>query len=229
MKIKNIAKNAYTLSEILVGIVLAVIVSEMAFKMLGNVINTDEYEKNMVTMQADINHVSEMISSDIKKSGLFLNDNTNNQPFDWTRTNDTGGVYDSIAMVYQNINNEYNCSSILELPNINNHYYVAGSDLYCNNVLILENVVLFQVLFGIDFNEDKIIDRYLNAAQAEGFSLDTSYTVLDVKFEITVVSERDFTDNYDKTIYTSSFGNTTYNDGKIYRNITRSTVLKNML
>jgi hypothetical protein len=229
MKIKNTTKKAYSLSELLIGILLAAIVSEMAFKMLGNMINTDEYEKNMVTMQADINHVSEMVSSDLKKAGLFLNDNTNNQPFDWTRTNDGGGGNDSISVVYQNINNEFNCSGILEMPNINNHYYVADNDLYCNNILILSNVISFQLLFGIDLNEDNIIDRYLNADQAESFSIDTNYTVLDVKFDITVESEREFTSAYEKTIFTSSSGNTTYNNGKIYRNITRSTVLKNML
>ncbi len=230
MNIKNFKlKKAYTLSEILIGVTLGIIVSEMAVRMLGNIINTDEYEKNMVTMQSDAMHVAEMLTSDLKKAGLFLNDNTNNQPFDWTRTSDNPGSNDSIAITYQNINSEYNCSSFIEMPNINNHYYVADGDLYCNNVVLLQNIESFQLLYGIDLNGDGVVNRYLNATQAEPISLDTNYRVVDVKFDITVASTREFTDDYDKIIFTPTEGEQTYSDGKIYRTMSRSTVLKNML
>ena len=226
---KTNSKNAYTLIEMMIGILLAFIVAEGAVRMLGNIINADEYEKHMVTLHSDSMHISEMLSSDLKKAGLFLNDDTNNQPFDWLRTNDGGVGQDSISIIYQNINDEYNCNSIQQYPNIENDYYVADGDLYCGTKVILENVVLFQVLYGLDFNDDRIVDRYLNANNAEGYSLDVNYKIIDVKFDVIVASEREYTSAYDKVFYVSGLGQVTYTDGRVYRNITRSTVLKNML
>lgn len=223
-------KKGFTLPELLVGIVLVSIVSEGAFRMLGNVINTDEYEKSMIYIQEDVHHISEFISSDIKKAGFFINDQPNKQPFIWGNTKSTGTLTgDSFEVTYQNVDNSFNCNGIQELPNIKNKYYVTKNTLYCGDKELLNNVEVFQVLYGIDFNLNGKIDRFVSADIANGYSNDPNNKIIAIKLDIIASSSKEYTSSYEKSFNVIGLGNVSFNDGKVYRSINRTIILKNML
>ena len=73
----------------------------------------------MIYIQEDVHHISEFISSDIKKSWFFINDQPNKQLlFGETQNQQALLTGDSFEVIYQNVDNSFNCNGIQELPNI---------------------------------------------------------------------------------------------------------------
>lgn len=226
----KINKNAFTIAELLIGILLAVIVSEGAIMMLGGVIKSNNYEKEMVSLQSDIHHVSEILVSDFKRTGFVVKSKKNKQPFFWDSTEQlTGNIGSKITSNYENINGEYNCNGFVEVPNIRNTYQVIDNVLFCGNKEIVKNVVFFQILYGIDFNQNGVPDRYLKANVAKIPSNDSSNDIVSIKIDLIISSDVEYSEAFERDFYIIGAGKISFNDGKMYRSLSRTVALKNML
>lgn len=234
MIFKNIKKNGYTIVELMLGLSLASIVFLGALKFINSTVNTDEYQKDMINLQNESNFAISYITSDAKMSGFSISSTistTNKQPFIWDKTLDNyeGRNNDSIKISYENFDNNTDCDGNDNLENIENMYYVDEfKNLKCNDITLIENVESFQILYGVDINNDFRADRYLKSTEASIASQNPEYTIVSLKIDLLSRNNREFGSQYEKSFNIIGHNKLTFNDMYIYRKHTRIIQLKNM-
>jgi type IV pilus assembly protein PilW len=225
-------KHGYTLIELMVGILISSIVAGGALKFIETAMNTDQYQKATILIQNETKYAVDYLVSDIRMAGFSLTEDLNSfekQPFDWTNTTDgVGNLPDQIEITYENSQNNTDCNGVSNLAMISNHYYVNNGNLMCNNQTILDNIEIFEILYGIDLNNNGRVDRYLSATTARPISENSLYRVIAVRFDIISSSENGYSGVYLKSFNISNSRKLDFTDNKIYKSYTRTIMLKNM-
>jgi type IV pilus assembly protein PilW len=232
MILNNKNKKGYTLIELMVGILISSIVAGGALTFIETSMNTDQYQKATILLQNETKYAVDYLVSDIRIAGFALTDDLSSfekQPFDWANTTDGNAENpDQIQIIYENSQNNTDCSGVSNLPIISNRYYVNNNNLMCNNQIILDNIQVFQILYGIDLKNNGRIDRYLPATTARPISENSLYRIIAVRFDIISSSENGYNGVYLKSFNITNNNKIEFTDNRIYKSYTRTIMLKNM-
>jgi type IV pilus assembly protein PilW len=234
MRLFIVVKSGFTLVEILMGMAISSIVFLGALNFLSNTVNTDEYQKEMMFVQNESSFALDYMVTDLRMAGFVISNEINTlerQPIDWALSGDAVVAgNDRMAVQYENFNNNTDCNGNIPADDIVNQYAVdINGILTCNNTVLLDNVVSFQVLYGMDINDDGRIDRYLKTGNASIGSQDGRYKVIATKIDMIVRSARGFGNAYEKRFRIMGEPELVITDNFIYRKYTRTVFLKNMI
>ena len=227
-------QSGFTLSEILISSLLGLIIAAAAIQMFE--INKGMYslQKAITSTESSARFAIEIISDDLRIAGYDpLNSNNNTKtPISNSKTVEGGNQTksDSIGVQYQKINDsvEQDCSGN-SLNTIVNTYDVLSGTLRCNGIAMIENVVSFQLLYGIDYNSDNQPDRYLEATQAKTYNANDDQKIIAIRVGIVVSSENPVPGRKGRDIKNLNESSVNYNDGRVYSHYTSTVLLNNML
>ena len=234
MRLLKPLKSGFTLVEIMMGLALSSIVFLGAMNFLSHTVNTDEYQKQMILLQNEASFAMDYMVNDLRMAGFVISneiDTLGRQPMDWILSGDAVVAgNDRFAVTYENFNNNTDCDGNVPADDIINQYAVdVDGVLTCNTVVLLDNVVSLQILYGMDINDDGRIDRYLKTANAAIGSQDSRYKVIAAKIDLVVRSTRGFGADYQKRFRIVGEADLVFGDNFIYRKYTRTVFLKNMI
>lgn len=228
-KIKR--QKGATLTQLLIGTLLTFIVSSTAIDLVWTSSNSSEQQK----LEADLNKeglfASILIANDLTRAG-DLDYGTSpftRTPFDWSKTGQKDSENDELAILFYNHNNTTSCSGDSTIGVLTNHYEITNDALYCNDVLLMENVERFNIYFGADLDGDGTIDRYVDSNSANLITTDPQQRVLSVRFNLLIKGEKSFGSAYLKTFSLVNGQTLTYNDRITYKYFEREIILRNML
>ncbi len=108
-----------------------------------------------------------------------------------------------------------------------NTFDVVGDELRCNGQPIINGVESFQILYGIDSDNDRFVDQYQTASRV--IATTNQANVMAVRIGLVVASEnnRVFSDSIAQNIKVLDEASLMFNDNKLRRKFTSTTVLAN--
>ncbi len=228
----KIKKNrGFTLINLILGSFLAFLVVNTAIDLVFTSSKSTESKAMSTKLQQEGLFVSMIITNNLYKAGdldygisSFMR-----EPFDWDKTGLDNDNNDELAIRFHNHNNQTDCSGNNNIGVLVNHYTVSNNKLYCNNVELIDNVERFNIYFGVDISGDGNVDRFVDRNTAYTLNRETDKRVISLTYSLLLKSEKELTEDYDKSFNFADGSSENYLDGNIYRYFKRTILLRNML
>lgn len=230
-KIKKNSKSGFSLAQLMIGGAIMFIISSTAIDLTYGSANDSEKRTLESSLHRDGLFSSILISNDLTRAG-DLDYGTSpftRSPFDWEKTGQYDADNDELAIRFYNHDNVTSCSGENNIGVLTNHYKLVDNQLFCNDVLLLDNVERFNVLFGADLNGDGSINRYVNSNTANTLTTNSKTRIISLRFNLLIKGEKAFGENEEKSFTLVNGENLTYNDNNIYKYFEREVLLRNML
>lgn len=223
--------KGFTLIELLMVMLLGSFVLVGIIQVFSLNQNTSALQKEMLEVQNTGFFAMKLLTNDFQKSGssedYLSKSKVGTFDFDKTSVDSKGNT--KITIFYDRFNNEFDCSGKTTGNTIYNTYKVDNNILLCNNIELVKNVERFSVLFGIDYNNDNSIDRYVDRNTAAIIQNDNTKKIIAVYFSLLLKSDKALESKSLKKFNILNKETIEYNDGYFYRVFSKKVVLKNML
>lgn len=230
-------QKGFTLVELMISVLLGSIFSIMAIKLLETNKQASNLQFSSEEMENSARFSLDMIVNDIRMAGFSqtINDDLVKEPIDFTLSTEGGNENqnDSVTIQYTPIDGiaARNCTgNVVAVGNdVINTYDVVGTDLRCNGIIMMANVMAFQLLYGVDFDNNGSPDRYLEADNAALFNGTGSERIVSVRIFVVKSSESTFDGRPARTFRVLNEPQRTFPANSLYRIYTRTALMPNML
>ena len=231
-------QKGLTLIELMVSLLIGLIVVAASVSLFTASQQTSALQLSSSNMQNQADFALKMIAQDLKLAGYSKDtvDDFSKRPFNWFYTTEGGAgtANDGLSIYYEavdsGVNQDCDGTTYSQGLRMNNTYRVdANGLLTCNGVPLVDNVISFQVLFGMDSDDVTGPDLYLERNEAALYFIQKKAKPVTVSIGLLMGSDRTFDTLGSESIKVLNESKVTVNDKRMHLLMERTVTLYNML